>query len=159
MTSTLEPIAPPTVPLTVEQLRGIAGSVPDPEIPVISIVDLGVVAGVRVDGERVEVDFTPTFMGCPALDTMRRQMEDAVRGLGAEPVVHVGVDGFEQGAERLASALVRRYSPPIGLVDLDALPGARGVRGGHGDPQPPPLYERPLPGDPHTDRRRAAVGG
>ena len=66
--------------------------IPDPEIPVISIVDLGVVADVRVAGNRVEVDFTPTFMGCPALDTMRHQIEDAVRGLGAEPVVHVVLD-------------------------------------------------------------------
>ena len=58
----------------------------------ISIVDLGVVADVRVEGRRVEVDFTPTFMGCPALDTMRAQMEDAIRALGAEPDVRVVLD-------------------------------------------------------------------
>jgi ring-1,2-phenylacetyl-CoA epoxidase subunit PaaD len=66
--------------------------IPDPEIPVISIVDLGVVAGVRVEGRRVEVDFTPTFMGCPALDTMRAQMEGAIRALDAEPDVRVVLD-------------------------------------------------------------------
>ena len=66
--------------------------IPDPEIPVISIVDLGVVAAVRVEGRRVEVDFTPTFMGCPALDTMRAQMEDAIRALDAEPDVRVVLD-------------------------------------------------------------------
>ncbi len=66
--------------------------IPDPEIPVISIVDLGVVADVRVEGRRVEVDFTPTFMGCPALDTMRAQMEDAIRALDAEPDVRVVLD-------------------------------------------------------------------
>ena len=58
----------------------------------ISIVDLGVVADVRVEGRRVEVDFTPTFMGCPALDTMRAQMEDAIRALDAEPDVRVVLD-------------------------------------------------------------------
>ncbi len=42
--------------------------IPDPEIPVISLVDLGVVKDVAVDGERVRIEFTPTFMGCPALD-------------------------------------------------------------------------------------------
>ena len=66
--------------------------IPDPEIPVISIVDLGVVADVRIVGRRVEVDFTPTFMGCPALDTMRAQMEDAIRALDAEPDVRVVLD-------------------------------------------------------------------
>ena len=66
--------------------------IPDPEIPVISIVDLGVVKDVRVSGERVDVDFTPTFMGCPALDVMRSQMEEAIRALGAEPKVHVVLD-------------------------------------------------------------------
>ena len=54
--------------------------IPDPEIPVISIVDLGVVRDVRVDGEHVHVDFTPTFMGCPALDVMRPQMEEGSAG-------------------------------------------------------------------------------
>src|SRR6185295_16837196 len=52
--------------------------IPDPEIPVISVVDLGVVREVAVDGERVRIEFTPTFMGCPALDAMRTQMEAAV---------------------------------------------------------------------------------
>ncbi len=49
--------------------------IPDPEIPVISLVDLGVVKDVAVDGDRVRIAFTPTFMGCPALDAMRTQME------------------------------------------------------------------------------------
>ena len=48
--------------------------VPDPEIPVISLVDLGVVRDVAVDGARVRVEFTPTFLGCPALEVMRAQM-------------------------------------------------------------------------------------
>ena len=39
--------------------------IPDPEIPVISLVDLGVVKSVAVEGERVRIEFTPTFMGCP----------------------------------------------------------------------------------------------
>ena len=59
--------------------------IPDPEIPVISLVDLGVVKDVAVEGERVRIEFTPTFMGCPALDAMRAQMEAAVTALGGEP--------------------------------------------------------------------------
>jgi ring-1,2-phenylacetyl-CoA epoxidase subunit PaaD len=66
--------------------------IPDPEIPVISLVDLGVVKDVAVDGDRVRIEFTPTFMGCPALDAMRTQMEHAVTALGGEPQVDVVLD-------------------------------------------------------------------
>ena len=60
--------------------------VPDPEIPVVSIVDMGMVRGVEVDGGRVTVTFTPTFSGCPALHVIRQSIEDAVRGLGVSDV-------------------------------------------------------------------------
>jgi ring-1,2-phenylacetyl-CoA epoxidase subunit PaaD len=66
--------------------------IPDPELPVVSIVDLGVVKDVAVEGQRVHVDFTPTFMGCPALEVMRGQMEDAIRGLGGDPHVEIVLD-------------------------------------------------------------------
>ena len=66
--------------------------IPDPEIPVISLVDLGVVKAVEVEDERVRIEFTPTFMGCPALEVMRRQMEEAVSALGGEPQVDVLLD-------------------------------------------------------------------
>jgi ring-1,2-phenylacetyl-CoA epoxidase subunit PaaD len=66
--------------------------IPDPELPVISLVDLGVVQDVTVEGERVTIRFTPTFMGCPALEVMRAQMEAAVAGLGGEPEVEVVLD-------------------------------------------------------------------
>ncbi|HEY0415798.1 MAG TPA: 1,2-phenylacetyl-CoA epoxidase subunit PaaD [Gaiellaceae bacterium] len=63
--------------------------IPDPEIPVISLVDLGVVRDVAVDGERVRIELTPTFLGCPALDAMRRAMEEKVSALGAQADVAV----------------------------------------------------------------------
>jgi ring-1,2-phenylacetyl-CoA epoxidase subunit PaaD len=66
--------------------------IPDPEIPVISLVDLGVVKSVEVEDGRVRIEFTPTFMGCPALDAMRAQMEAAVTALGGEPEVDVLLD-------------------------------------------------------------------
>ncbi|HET9507870.1 MAG TPA: 1,2-phenylacetyl-CoA epoxidase subunit PaaD [Gaiellaceae bacterium] len=66
--------------------------IPDPEIPVISLVDLGVVKDVAVDGTRVRIEFTPTFMGCPALERMQACMEDAVRDLGGEAQVDVVLD-------------------------------------------------------------------
>ena len=66
--------------------------IPDPEIPVISLVDLGVVKDVEVEGDRVRIEFTPTFMGCPALDAMRRQMEETVAELGGRAQVDVLLD-------------------------------------------------------------------
>jgi ring-1,2-phenylacetyl-CoA epoxidase subunit PaaD len=66
--------------------------IPDPEIPVISLVDLGVVKSVEVEDQRVRIEFTPTFMGCPALEVMQRAMEAKVADLGAEADVRVVVD-------------------------------------------------------------------
>ena len=66
--------------------------IPDPEIPVISLVELGVVKSVEVVDEHVRIEFTPTFMGCPALEVMQRAMEAKVAELGAEPDVRVVLD-------------------------------------------------------------------
>ena len=63
--------------------------IPDPEIPVISLVDLGVIRDVQVDGTHVRVELTPTFLGCPALEAMRRALEEKVTSLGGDPEVAV----------------------------------------------------------------------
>ncbi|MFB8145620.1 1,2-phenylacetyl-CoA epoxidase subunit PaaD [Microbacterium sp. NPDC056003] len=49
----------------------IAAAVPDPEVPVLTVEDLGVLRDVSVDGDRVTVTITPTYSGCPAVDTIR----------------------------------------------------------------------------------------
>jgi len=53
----------------------------DPEIPPCSITDLGIVEGVRVFDQAVEVDLLPTFVGCPALDVIRQDVEAALRSV------------------------------------------------------------------------------
>jgi ring-1,2-phenylacetyl-CoA epoxidase subunit PaaD len=78
--------------VTAKRVWEALSEIPDPEIPVISIVDLGVVRDIAVDGERVHIEFTPTFLGCPALEVMRDSMADAVRAIGAEPDVEVVLD-------------------------------------------------------------------
>ena len=90
--------------------------VPDPEIPVISVVDLGVVRDVRVEDERVHVEFTPTFLGCPALEAMRSQMAERIAGLGAQVEVEVVLDDSwstdritPEGREKLRAA---GFAPP-----------------------------------------------
>ena len=60
--------------VTAEQVWAALEEVEDPEIPVVSLVDLGVIRAVDVDGDHVHVEFTPTFLGCPALEVMSARM-------------------------------------------------------------------------------------
>jgi ring-1,2-phenylacetyl-CoA epoxidase subunit PaaD len=102
--------------VTVEQVWDALAEIPDPEIPVISLVDLGVIRDVEIEGERVRVEFTPTFLGCPALEVMRDAMAAKVRALGAEPDVSVITDDSwstdritPEGREKLRES---GFSPP-----------------------------------------------
>ena len=78
--------------VTAERVWEALAEVADPEIPVVSLVDLGVVRDVEVEDGRVRVAFTPTFLGCPAVEVMRERMAEAVRALGAEPEIDVVLD-------------------------------------------------------------------
>ncbi len=78
--------------LTKAQVWAALEEIPDPELPVISLVELGVVREVEVDGATVRIDFTPTFLGCPALEVMKGAMEAKVAALGAEAEVRVRND-------------------------------------------------------------------
>ncbi|MCI0397240.1 MAG: phenylacetate-CoA oxygenase subunit PaaJ [Chloroflexi bacterium] len=60
--------------------------VKDPEIPVVSVVEMGIVRDVVVSEDEVVVKMTPTFAGCPALHVMERDIEERVRQLGAPAV-------------------------------------------------------------------------
>ncbi len=71
------------------ELRRLAGAVPDPELPVVTLEELGVLRRVQVLGpSRVEVDLTPTYTGCPAIETMSMDIE---RVLHAHGIVEVMV--------------------------------------------------------------------
>jgi ring-1,2-phenylacetyl-CoA epoxidase subunit PaaD len=78
--------------VTTSDVWAALAEIPDPEIPVISLVDLGVVRDVEVAGGRVRVIFTPTFLGCPAQEVMRDAIVASIRELGAEPEVDVVLD-------------------------------------------------------------------
>jgi ring-1,2-phenylacetyl-CoA epoxidase subunit PaaD len=52
-------------------VRAVLGEVPDPEIPAVSIVELGMVGAIDVDAARIRVELLPTFVGCPALEVIR----------------------------------------------------------------------------------------
>jgi ring-1,2-phenylacetyl-CoA epoxidase subunit PaaD len=68
--------------------------IPDPEIPTVSLVDLGVIRDVAVDDGTARVELTPTFLGCPALEVMRDAIADSIRALGADPDVRVILDDW-----------------------------------------------------------------
>ena len=66
-----------------ERARAVAGAVPDPEVPVLTIADLGVLRDVTIDDDgTVEVTITPTYSGCPAMDTIRSDVDRALREAG-----------------------------------------------------------------------------
>ena len=60
--------------------------VPDPEIPVISVVDLGIVRNVEWDGDTLEVAVTPTYSGCPATRAISFDIETALHDRGLKAV-------------------------------------------------------------------------
>ncbi|MFI6034035.1 1,2-phenylacetyl-CoA epoxidase subunit PaaD [Streptomyces sp. NPDC051315] len=69
------------------ELFEVAGSVPDPELPVITLQELGVLRAVHVrDGDAVEVELTPTYTGCPAVEVMSLDIERALREHGVRDV-------------------------------------------------------------------------
>ena len=77
----------PHPPLTPQAIWAALDTVPDPEIPVVSVTDMGMVRDVQIaENGAVTVTFTPTFSGCPALHVIRDSIGQAVRDLGASAV-------------------------------------------------------------------------
>jgi ring-1,2-phenylacetyl-CoA epoxidase subunit PaaD len=72
--------------ITVARIYEWLEAVKDPEIPVLSLVDLGVITNVAVDGDRVAIEMTPTFVGCPALDMMKREITEVLTDHGITSV-------------------------------------------------------------------------
>jgi ring-1,2-phenylacetyl-CoA epoxidase subunit PaaD len=72
--------------ITKEQVLTWLEEVKDPEIPVLSIVDLGVITNIDPAEELLTIEMTPTFVGCPALDIMKEEIIAAVRKQGIEKI-------------------------------------------------------------------------
>jgi ring-1,2-phenylacetyl-CoA epoxidase subunit PaaD len=98
----------------------------DPEIPVLSLVDLGIVRAVEVEDTAVQVDLTPTFSGCPAFEVMRRDVAARVLALGASEVEVRRVlspawstdEMSEGGREKLLRFGLAPPAPHGGLLEL-----------------------------------------
>jgi ring-1,2-phenylacetyl-CoA epoxidase subunit PaaD len=97
-------------------------TVRDPEIPTISIVDLGIVAAVDVSDREVHVELMPTFVGCPALDVIRDSVLEALAPLGRPARVDftwrvpwTSERISDLGRERLAAS---GFAPPAEPADV-----------------------------------------
>ncbi len=69
-----------------QRAESVLRSLCDPEIPVLSLHDLGVIRSLEVEGNRVRVGVTPTYSGCPATEVIRGSITEALRSSGFEPV-------------------------------------------------------------------------
>ena len=102
--------------VSAEQVWAALAEIPDPEIPVISLVDLGVIRSVDVSNGHVRIEFTPTFLGCPALEVMRAAILERISALGANPQIDVISDDSwstdritPEGREKLRAS---GFAPP-----------------------------------------------
>ncbi|WP_354643165.1 1,2-phenylacetyl-CoA epoxidase subunit PaaD [Kitasatospora camelliae] len=90
----------------------VAAAVPDPELPMVTLADLGVLAGVEQDGDRVTAWITPTYSGCPAVAEMASDVDARLRAAGfTEVAVRLRLDPpwstdriSEDGRRKLAEA-------------------------------------------------------
>lgn len=72
---------------SVADVRTALAEVPDPELPVLSVVDLGIVHRVEIDTAGIRVVILPTFVGCPALDVIRASISERLGAFGLSVVV------------------------------------------------------------------------
>ena len=102
----------------------IAADLPDPELPVVTIADLGILRDVTEDDQgRVHVQITPTYSGCPAMETIRTDLVDALTAAGYQ---HVDVEFVLAPAwttdwmtEDAKAKLAAYGVAPPGLVSLE----------------------------------------
>lgn len=113
--------------------------VKDPEIPVLSLVDLGVINSVTISGDVVKIEMTPTFVGCPALDMMQDEMRDLLSKKGVRKIdIEVSFkipwtsDRISEKGKQALKQFGLSPPPPRQLfVDLDILENATCPRCGN----------------------------
>ncbi len=137
--------------------RQIAESVPDPELPMLTLADLGILRDVTVDGDHVIVSLTPTYSGCPAMHEMRRDVAGRLAAGGfAEVEVRTILSPpwstdliSPEGRSKLAEAGI---APPRSLPETPAGPVPLTLFA------PGPVVECPLCGSADTQRTAAFSG-
>ena len=118
----------------VEAAWAVLSGVPDPEIPVLSLRDLGIVREVLDHGQEVEVVLTPTYSGCPATEVIAQSVQDAVDTAGLGPA---------RVTQRLAPAWTTDWISADGLRKLREYGIAPPGRGADEAQNAQPLRFRP----------------
>jgi len=77
------------IEVTTESIWELLKTIPDPEIPAVSIVDLGIVRNVEFDDDQFNITITPTYSGCPAFSFMK---EEIIRHLETEGITNYQID-------------------------------------------------------------------
>jgi ring-1,2-phenylacetyl-CoA epoxidase subunit PaaD len=90
-------------PVSAASVRAVLATVHDPEIPTVSIVDLGLVHDIRVERDRIAIELLPTFVACPALEVIRSTVLDALTPLG-RPVDVTFTFAVPWSTDRLSAA-------------------------------------------------------
>ena len=120
--------------VTPEQVWSWLGEVPDPEIPVISVVDLGIVRNVEFDGDECVVTITPTYSGCPAMQVISDAVGEALRARGLDKlriVTQLSPAWTTDWMSETGKAALKGYgiAPPVEqAIDISGLRG--GVKRG-----------------------------
>jgi ring-1,2-phenylacetyl-CoA epoxidase subunit PaaD len=108
--------ATPATSLGSEGIRAVVAEVPDPEVPVLTIDDLGILRDVTLDADgRVEVTITPTYSGCPAMDAISADVKAALAAHGLSDV-HVRMVLAPAWTTDWMSAAGRRKLLDYGIV-------------------------------------------
>lgn len=113
------------VALTAARVRAILETVMDPEVPVVSVIELGIVRDVSVDGAHVAITITPTYSGCPAMREIEQDIRAALTAEGIHDVTLETVRAPAWTTDWIGSAArekLRRYGiAPPGPVEQGGL--------------------------------------
>ncbi len=107
---------------SVERIWSILREVPDPEIPTIAIVDLGIVRYVEAKASGIEIGLTPTYSGCPATDFIRQLVQEALAAQGFSASIRTIVS--PPWTTEWISEAGRRKLAESGIVPPERLHGA-----------------------------------
>ncbi len=111
---------------TPEEVLEILTGIKDPELPVVDIVELGIVRNVSIEGDTVRVDVTPTYSGCPALQVIEQDIVETLRARGFSEVKVKNVFSPAWTTDWLSDETkqkLREYgiAPPAGPATTDAV--------------------------------------
>lgn len=104
--------------ISIEQIWALLDEVKDPEIPVLSLVELGMITGVTFQDDKVVVKMTPTFTGCPALDFMQKQIKVKIEkntGINTEVIIERETTWTSDNISAEAKEKLKKFgiAPPL----------------------------------------------